>query len=986
MSSFSFSNDFLELNLMESPLSCLTSVWASIPSHTNTQSSETDSQSLTVPDIPMGTSSAEELAGGGGSFHPSLKTNHPPSLTADIGSSRAHLFHQNDMDIINPWNESQTQQTQQATHVVEAVPKDTEIHGRHSNPWNESQAQQSLQADSQQQVIGAATMANAQMSKTTRKQQDVEMDESDRPSHDACTKLRIIEVDRSLELCSIAWNEKCACKHNFKRSKDMHNKLHAMEETYRASSTRDLNIQEKLREEAEAHKRCELALQEVQKQYEAWLAMQSANTQMEMATLVQQNGRILEDQREKYPQPPSLCSQKLKHHGISTRMRLICTPIEEDISPDPNPVEPFQSSVPSSDQMDNADEKMVRLMETAIKHVLFQKNGGHTKMGKIGGKLGAQVENIRMKAKVSSTEHRVSLTAVHALYKHVFDVQQDEDFIAHQTAPAEQTPWNTEVIEILLTKLKEMDVKENWGLPDKDDYLKTLFRVKYKWARPSWIDAQPRLMEMNVQETLDEVDNHVMTKKDVALRYARKKKRHVDVSPDILQVSPDILQVSPDILQVSPDILQVSPDILQVSPETCPSDEGDNADGPDTESRVMVTTLMAPIERESDEGDGGDLSSPITFPPSTILLEVCTSKKSSQDTTLSPPVLGLDVLVGVLYRYQFHIALHLVPSSWVKWSNETICTCTECLEQGGLHISHINHPSPATQAPCDFTAQANEELSPEQEEDMHCEGARHLLTLVLSDPQPDAEDQPPHHWTSLDDYQESRGVNNHLPNVLKNLPMDDIIVGVCQLFIQRDPQHPSSLPSDTEETNDPHRPTDPCVGVISSPDHSFHSFRADRIVTLQEPVRRAPPRRTDLPTVDENSWSIKALIILSNIEYCVALCSYKLATLPLEITLLEAQSEVATLHSALEQVDRCTTFILQRKQEITEQLDKLEDHVEAEKPPPEPSNDPVYVDCAHHYDIPVNRMTDIAQVSVFLGVVCSIIIGVSCQAGQKLMG
>ncbi|KAF8530559.1 hypothetical protein BU17DRAFT_79390 [Hysterangium stoloniferum] len=150
------------------------------------------------------------------------------------------------------------------------------------------------------------------------------------------------------------------------------------------------------------------------------------------------------------------------------------------------------------------------------------------------GKLGAQVENIRMKAGVSSTEHRVSLTAVHTLYKHVFDVQQDEDFIAHQTMPAEQvfhfkdgengpnpgdlhfdmqhgpeTPWNTE---------------ENWGLPDKDDYLKTLLQAKYKWARPSWIDAQPRLMEMNVQETLDEVDNHVMAKKDVALRYARKKK------------------------------------------------------------------------------------------------------------------------------------------------------------------------------------------------------------------------------------------------------------------------------------------------------------------------------------------------------------------------------------------------------------------------------------------------------------------------------
>ncbi|KAF8530560.1 hypothetical protein BU17DRAFT_60266 [Hysterangium stoloniferum] len=455
------------------------------------------------------------------------------------------------------------------------------------------------------------------------------------------------------------------------------------------------------------------------------------------------------------------------------------------------------------------------------------------------------------------------------------------------------------------------------------------------------------------------------------------------------------------------------------------SDEGDNADGPNTESRAMkVTALMAPIVRESDEGDsGGDIPDVLVYCQIPNVLVYCqvwtlklgskglmdvagqgvgwslkdmyTSKKSSQDTTLSPPVLGLDVLVGVLYRYQYHIALHLgnclirIHHSTIfmgKRSNETICTCAECLEQGGvdasgnrrgrmwdslrykLHISRINRPSPVTQALSDFTAQANEELSPEQEEDMRCEGARRLLALVLSDPQPNAEDQPPRHWTSLDNYQESRGVNNHLPNVSTNLPMDDIIVGVRRLFIQHDPQHPSSSPSDTEETNDPHRPTDPCVGVISSPDRSFHSFRADRNVTLQEPVRRVPPHRTDLPKADQNSWSIKALIILSNIEYHVALCSYKLATLPLEITLLEAQSEVATLHSALEQVDHRTTFILQCKQEIMEQLDKLEDHVEAEKPPPEPSNDPVYVDCAHHYDIPVNHMTDITQVSVFLGV------------------
>lgn len=124
-------------------------------------------------------------------------------------------------------------------------------------------------------------------------------------------------------------------------------------------------------------------------------------------------------QREKDPQPPSRGSQKLKHRGISTRTRLICTPIEEDEGPDPNPVEPPQSSVPSSDQMDNADEDMVRLMETAIKRLLFQKNGGNTKTGKIGGIFGAQDEKNRMKAGVSSAEHRVSLVSIKSKFKNI---------------------------------------------------------------------------------------------------------------------------------------------------------------------------------------------------------------------------------------------------------------------------------------------------------------------------------------------------------------------------------------------------------------------------------------------------------------------------------------------------------------------------------------------------------------------------------------
>jgi hypothetical protein len=67
------------------------------------------------------------------------------------------------------------------------------------------------------------------------------MEESDGPSHNACTKVRIVEVDKSLELHSIVQNEQRARKHSFERSKDMYNKLRAMES----------EVREKLQAEAE---------------------------------------------------------------------------------------------------------------------------------------------------------------------------------------------------------------------------------------------------------------------------------------------------------------------------------------------------------------------------------------------------------------------------------------------------------------------------------------------------------------------------------------------------------------------------------------------------------------------------------------------------------------------------------------------------------------------------------------------------------------
>ncbi|KAF8219421.1 hypothetical protein L208DRAFT_1202619, partial [Tricholoma matsutake] len=40
----------------------------------------------------------------------------------------------------------------------------------------------------------------------------------------------------------------------------------------------------------------------------------------------------------------------------------------------------------------------------------------------------------------------------------------------------------------------------------------------------------------------------------------------------------------------------------------------------------------------------------------------------------------------------------------------------------------------------------------------------------------------------------------------------------------------------------------------------------------------------------------------------------------------------------------------------------------------------------HHFEFPVNQYDNVAQVSMFFGVVCSVIMGVSCQFGDLIMG
>lgn len=153
-------------------------------------------------------------------------------------------------------------------------------------------------------------------------------------------------------------------------------------------------------------------------------------------------------------------------------------------------------------------------------------------------------------------------------------MQCDEDFIAHKTARPEdivrynagdgngpnpedlhfdmrsgpESPWNTEVMEILLEKLKKKKQTENWSLPEQPDaYFRTLLQDKYKRARERWKTAQPRITDMNVPETSEQVEKRMAAKKEITLKDSRMLKRRSDVSRYVTMVTFPLLIIDEEI-------------------------------------------------------------------------------------------------------------------------------------------------------------------------------------------------------------------------------------------------------------------------------------------------------------------------------------------------------------------------------------------------------------------------------------------------------
>ena len=137
-----------------------------------------------------------------------------------------------------------------------------------------------------------------------------------------------------------------------------------------------------------------------------------------------------------------------------------------------------------------------------------------------------------------------SQALVREVFCQKFDVTSDEDYALHDPPPRSviklyesdesgpgpdandlridmrssiSTAWNQEVVNYLLDAvLEKVDKEEKWDfLPERSDaYFAELIEDKMKRAKTNWMNAQQKFNEDGEKETIEEVEERMVTTKD----------------------------------------------------------------------------------------------------------------------------------------------------------------------------------------------------------------------------------------------------------------------------------------------------------------------------------------------------------------------------------------------------------------------------------------------------------------------------------------
>ncbi|KIK20353.1 hypothetical protein PISMIDRAFT_105907, partial [Pisolithus microcarpus 441] len=235
--------------------------------------------------------------------------------------------------------------------------------------------------------------------------------------------------------------------------------------------------------------------------------------------------------------------------------------------------------------------------------------------------------------------------------------------------------------------------------------------------------------------------------------------------------------------------------------------------------------------------------------------------------------------------------------------------------------------------------------------------AGHLFALTLTDDGPDTQRTPSKLWSSRVEFQDA-GLNNGVianPPSGGSVPFTDLTSSLSRLTLR------SATPSDE------------ILPPLTHPD-APSSLASSVTPALVVGGHRLSKR-------DGHRCTVKALQLLNNIESRIHRCS-RLLLKPSDGDYSSLRHEVTTLRQAMDNVTRVADSVRAKKRTLSTLLQELEVQV----PPHIPAlQGPVDVNTETQYRPPIERMDVIAQVTLLLGIVCSIIFGIGTTGANFVM-
>ncbi|KAF8592417.1 hypothetical protein K439DRAFT_1610223 [Ramaria rubella] len=241
--------------------------------------------------------------------------------------------------------------------------------------------------------------------------------------------------------------------------------------------------------------------------------------------------------------------------------------------------------------------------------------------------------------------------------------------------------------------------------------------------------------------------------------------------------------------------------------------------------------------------------------------------------------------------------------------------------------------------------------------------AADILALTLMDNGPDLLAQPSWLWTSQATFHQHRGPYIAIPSSCDSPSVNDIVDTIgCLSFSEE-------APSSKGDSRNIHCLT---AHSLSPPLPSSTSTTAFSV---------SPPKK------ERSRHTTKVLSHLTAIATRITLCQDKLQGLPSDKVLCDVEDEVSCYRATMEAITRHTPRIDHRKTELSNKLDQIDARIiELRCLMPASSLEPVCYDSDHHFNSIVDHTNEVAQVTMFLAIICVVIMGVSRPACDLIMG